>query len=193
MPTGPSNGNVQHHAVRRAAQSACSFDARTLVDHARVRYRTVRANSRDRLRIWLCAVIPFSSEASPWIARLRLTQPPTSTPNKSSCAVSQACRPVCWPAPPMPAILAAVGGRSFRVTPLVAWVLLLWLIAAARTILILQYRRATPAGRARSGWHRWMLISTTAAGVAWGGSVYFLTAEHPLHYELVPPVSSWEA
>ena len=32
-------------------------------------------------------------------------------------------------------------------TPLVAWVLLLWLIAAARMILILQYRRATQLAR----------------------------------------------
>ena len=83
------------------------------------------------------------------------------------------------------AILAAVEWSVVPHTPLVAWVLLLWLIAAARTILILQYRRATPAGRARSDWHRWMLISTTAAGVAWGGSVYFLTADIPLPYELV--------
>ena len=83
------------------------------------------------------------------------------------------------------AILAAVEWSVVPHAPLVAWVLLLWLIAAARAILILQYRRATPAGRARSDWHRWMLISTTAAGVAWGGSVYFLTADIPLPYELV--------
>lgn len=34
-------------------------------------------------------------------------------------------------------------------------------------------------------WYRWMLVSTTGAGVAWGSSIYFLAPEIPLPYELV--------
>ncbi len=83
------------------------------------------------------------------------------------------------------AILAAVEWSVVPHTPLITWVLVLWLIAAARTLLIFQYRRAVPARWTSSDWHRWMLISTTAAGIAWGSSVYFLMPEIPLPYELV--------
>ncbi len=83
------------------------------------------------------------------------------------------------------AILAAVEWPVVPHTPLMAWVLILWVIAAARATLIFQYRRGSPAAWTSRDWHRWMLISTTAAGIAWGGSVYFLTPEIPLPYELV--------
>ncbi|MBS0170830.1 MAG: response regulator [Nitrospira sp.] len=83
------------------------------------------------------------------------------------------------------AILAAVEWSVVPHTPLMVWVSVLWFIAAARATLILQYRRGAPAAWTSRDWHRWMLLSTTAAGVAWGGSVYFLTPEIPLPYELV--------
>ena len=83
------------------------------------------------------------------------------------------------------AILAAVEWSVAPHTPLIAWVLGLWLIAAGRAFLIFQYRRAVPARWTSSDWHRWMLLSTTAAGIAWGSSVYFLIPEIPLPYELV--------
>jgi len=83
------------------------------------------------------------------------------------------------------AILAAVEWSVAPHTPLIAWVLGLWLIAAGRAFLIFQYRRAVPARWTSSDWHRWMLLSTTAAGIAWVSSVYFLIPEIPLPYELV--------
>ena len=83
------------------------------------------------------------------------------------------------------AILAAVEWPVVPHAPLLAWVTILWLAAGARTLLIYNYRRATPAAWSSADWHRWMLVTTTMAGVGWGGSVYFLTPEIPLPYELV--------
>ncbi len=83
------------------------------------------------------------------------------------------------------AILAAVEWPVVPHTPLLLWVIVLWIVAAARAILIFNYRRATPAAWSSADWHRWMLVATTMAGVGWGSSVYFLTPEIPLPYELV--------
>ena len=83
------------------------------------------------------------------------------------------------------AILAAVEWPVVPHAPLLAWVTLLWLVAGARALLIYNYRRTTPAAWSSADWHRWMLVTTTMAGVGWGGSVYFLTPEIPLPYELV--------
>ena len=83
------------------------------------------------------------------------------------------------------AILAAVEWPVVPHAPLLAWVTILWLVAGARVLLIYNYRRTTPAAWSSADWHRWMLVTTTMAGVGWGGSVYFLTPEIPLPYELV--------
>jgi len=83
------------------------------------------------------------------------------------------------------AILAAVEWAVVPHTPLAAWVLVLWCIAAARALLIFQYRRAVPPHWKSPDWYRWMLVSTTGAGVVWGSSIYFLAPEIPLPYELV--------
>lgn len=83
------------------------------------------------------------------------------------------------------AILAAVIWPVVPHTPLLVWVTILWMVAGARAFLIYNYRRVTPAAWNSADWHRWMLVTTTMAGVAWGGSVYFLTPEIPLPYELV--------
>ncbi|HNM19468.1 MAG TPA: PAS domain-containing protein, partial [Nitrospira sp.] len=83
------------------------------------------------------------------------------------------------------AILAAVEWSVVPHTPLLVWVTILWIVAGARALLIYNYRRTTPATWSSADWHRWMLVATTMAGVGWGGSVYFLTPEIPLAYELV--------
>ncbi|HNA47273.1 MAG TPA: PAS domain-containing protein, partial [Nitrospira sp.] len=83
------------------------------------------------------------------------------------------------------AILAAVEWSVVPHTPLLVWVAILWIVAGARALLIYNYRRTTPATWSSADWHRWMLVATTMAGVGWGGSVYFLTPEIPLAYELV--------
>ena len=83
------------------------------------------------------------------------------------------------------AILAAVEWPVVPHTPLLLWVTFLWVVAGARALLILNYRRTIPPSWSSADWHRWMLISTTLAGIGWGSSVYFLTPEIPLPYELV--------
>lgn len=65
------------------------------------------------------------------------------------------------------------------------WCLTLWIIAGARALLIVGYRRGRPAAWTSADWHRWMLIGTTAAGVGWGSSAFFLSPAVPLSYELI--------
>jgi PAS domain S-box-containing protein len=83
------------------------------------------------------------------------------------------------------AILAAVLWPVVPHAPLLVWVTILWLVAGARALLIYHYRRAAPGAWKSADWHRWMLATTTMAGIGWGGSVYFLTPDIPLPYELV--------
>ena len=83
------------------------------------------------------------------------------------------------------AILATVEWSFAPHKPLLLWVISLWIIAGARTILIFNYRRASPASWSSADWYRWMAITTSMAGFGWGGSVYFLTPQLPLPYELV--------
>ena len=67
------------------------------------------------------------------------------------------------------AILAAVEWPVVPHTPLLLWVIVLWIVAAARALLIFNHRRAIPAAWSSADWHRWMLVTTTMAGV--GSSV----------------------
>ncbi len=83
------------------------------------------------------------------------------------------------------AILAAVEWSVVPHAPLLLWVFGLWMIAAARALLIFNYQRATPPSWSSATWHRWMLVTTSMAGFVWGSSAYFLTLEIPLPYELV--------
>lgn len=83
------------------------------------------------------------------------------------------------------AILAAVEWSVVPHTPLLVWVTILWVIAGVRALLIYRYRHTAPSAWSSADWHRWMLVTTTLAGVGWGSSVYFLTPEIPLPYELV--------
>ncbi len=83
------------------------------------------------------------------------------------------------------AILAALEWPVVPHTPLLLWLVGLWLVAGSRALLILNYRRASPASWRSADWHRWMLVTTSMAGFGWGSSVYFLTPEIPLPYELI--------
>ena len=83
------------------------------------------------------------------------------------------------------AVLAAVEWSVVPHTPLLLWVVGLWMVAAARALLIFNYRRALPVCWSSADWHRWMLVTTSMAGFGWGSSVYFLTLDIPLPYELV--------
>lgn len=82
------------------------------------------------------------------------------------------------------AILAAVEWPVVPHTPLLVWVTILWIVAGARALLIYNHRRAHPAAWRSADWHRWMLVTTTVSGIGWGSSVYFLTPDIPLPYEL---------
>jgi PAS domain S-box-containing protein len=81
-------------------------------------------------------------------------------------------------------ILAAVEWSVVPHMPLLLWVIVMWLLAGSRALLIMTYRRAVPASWQSADWHRWMLVSTTVAGIGWGSSVAFLMPEIPLPYEL---------
>lgn len=83
------------------------------------------------------------------------------------------------------AILAAVEWSVAPHTPLLLWVMSLWIVAGVRSLLIFNYRRANPASWGSADWYRWMLVMTSLSGFGWGGSVYFLTLGFPLPYELV--------
>lgn len=82
-------------------------------------------------------------------------------------------------------ILAAVEWSVVPHRPLLLWVTMMWLVAGSRALLIYAYRRAVPASWRSADWHRWMLVGTTLSGIGWGSSVYFLTHELPLPYELI--------
>ena len=81
-------------------------------------------------------------------------------------------------------VLAAVEWSVVPHTPLLLWVLVMWLVAGSRAMLIMAYHRAVPVSWQSTDWYRWMLVSTTVAGIGWGSSVAFLTPEIPLQYEL---------
>ena len=68
---------------------------------------------------------------------------------------------------------------------LLLWVIVMCIAAAARALLVFNYRRAVPSSWQAEDWHRWMLASTTLSGLGWGSSVYFFTPEIPLPYEVV--------
>ncbi|MCC2640369.1 MAG: putative Hybrid sensor histidine kinase [Nitrospira sp.] len=82
-------------------------------------------------------------------------------------------------------ILAAVEWPVVSHPPLLMWLIAIWIIAGSRALLIFNYRRATPASWRSADWYRWMLVGTTLSGLGWGSSVYFLTQDIPLPYELV--------
>jgi PAS domain S-box-containing protein len=83
------------------------------------------------------------------------------------------------------AILAAVEWPVVPHAYLLLWVLIIWIAAGIRAILILNYRRGVPSSWQAKDWHRWMLWSTALSGMGWGGSVYFFTPEIPFTYEVV--------
>ncbi len=82
-------------------------------------------------------------------------------------------------------ILAAVEWPVVPHPPLLLWVTVMWIVAGLRALLIFNYRRAVPSSWRSADWHRWMLVSTTMSGIGWGSSIYLLTPEIPLPYELV--------
>ncbi len=83
------------------------------------------------------------------------------------------------------AILAAVEWSVVPHTPLLLWVLVLWIVAGGRALLIYNYRRAIPSSWSSVDWSRWMLVGTTASGIGWGSSAYLLSHQLPLPYEVV--------
>ena len=68
------------------------------------------------------------------------------------------------------AVLAAVEWSVVPHTPLLLWVVGLWMVAAARALLIVNYRRALPVCWSSADWHRWMLVTTLPASLGFTAS-----------------------
>ena len=82
-------------------------------------------------------------------------------------------------------VLAALEWDSANHGPLLSWLACMLSIAFIRFVFALAYKKAQPGVEQTTPWERYFIISTLAAGAAWGGASVLIFPEHDITHQVL--------